>query len=129
MSNSVYPKALEAFLAGDLSWRDDSIRLCLVGVAYTYSDDHQFLSDVSPIVATSPLLTSKTVSLGAAAAADVTLPLVSGVRVESLVVFQDSGVASTSKLICHIDSIALGLPLDPTGGDVAVKFGESIFEI
>ena len=38
-----------------------------------------------------------------------------------LIIFSDSGVQGTSRLIAYIDS-ATGLPILPNGGDITVAF-------
>lgn len=58
-----------------------------------------------------------TAGVGAFDHANVTWTGVSGNTVESLDYYKDSGIASTSPLICNIDS-ATGLPLTLNGGDV-----------
>jgi hypothetical protein len=72
-------------------------------------------------VATSGALASKTKTAGVADAADVTLSAVSGDQSEQLVVWADSGVESTSRLILNIDT-ATGLPVTPNGGDITVQW-------
>jgi len=41
--------------------------------------------------------------------------------VESIEIYKDSGVESTSRLIANIDT-ATGLPVTPNGGDITVVF-------
>jgi hypothetical protein len=65
MANAVYPKALEGFLKADIDM-DSDIRLALVDAgAYTYSATHQFVSDLSGVIARSTALQSKTMTGGA----------------------------------------------------------------
>lgn len=125
MANALYGKGREGFLGGDIDWDADTIKVALVdSVEYTLAittDD--FLADVTAggIVATSSALASKTKTLGVADAADITLSSVSGSQFEYIVLYQDSGSASTSRLICCIDS-ATGLPCTPNGGDITIQF-------
>ena len=44
-----------------------------------------------------------------------------GVSVEALVIYQDSGVSATSRLIAYIDT-ATGLPVTPNGGNITVTW-------
>jgi hypothetical protein len=125
MSNRLYDKARESFLKGEIAWLTDDIRVLLVDTgAYTpnFSTD-QYLADIpgGARIATSGALGSKTVVAGVADAADPTWTAVSGVQSEAVVVYQNTGVAATSRLIAYIDS-ATGLPVTPNGGDITVQF-------
>ena len=44
---------------------------------------------------------------------------VTGDQFESIDIYKDTGVESTSRLICNIDT-ATGLPCTPNGGDITV---------
>jgi ApbE superfamily uncharacterized protein (UPF0280 family) len=84
----------------------------------------QFLTDVTTggaVIATSSNLASKTTSAGVADAADVTFSSVTGAVSEFLVIYQDTGTASSSRLIARIDT-ATGLPVTPNGGDIAITW-------
>jgi hypothetical protein len=123
MANALYDKGREGFLGADIAWDTDNIKTVLVDTAdYTVNlSTHQFLSDIplAARVATSANLTSKTITNGVADAADVTYSAVSGDESEALVIFQDTTVDSTSRLIAYIDT-ATGLPVTPNGGDITV---------
>lgn len=125
MANALYDNGRQGFLAGDIDWDADNIKLHLVDAADYTKDlaNHDFLDDVpaGARVATSGNLTSKTVAAGVADAADVTLSAVSGDPSEQIVINADSGVESTSRLIANIDT-ATGLPVTPNGGDITVQF-------
>jgi hypothetical protein len=123
MASGLYDKGRESFLKGEISWNTDDIKIALIDTGdYTVNlATHQFHSDLSGIIATSSNLTSKTTNAGVADAADVVLSLVSGVTAEALVIYQDSGVSSTSRLIAYIDS-ATGLPVTPNGSDLTIAW-------
>lgn len=124
MANKVYPSAKDGFLTGDISWTTNAIKAVLVDTGqYTYGDSHANLSDVpaGARVATSTALTGKTVVNNVADAADVTLGAVSGATVEAIVVFKDTGSASTSRLICFLDTGA-NLPVIPNGGSIDIAW-------
>lgn len=130
MANSLYGKARQAFLDGDIDWASDNIKCCLVDTAdYTVSiDTHEFLSDLAGIEETSSNLSGKTSTLGVADASDVTFSGTSGDTCEALVIYQDTGVAGTSRLIAYIDS-ASGLPAT-LGSDITVRWNASgIFKL
>jgi hypothetical protein len=123
MANALYDLGREAFLRGEVSWNAHDIKCVLVDTdVYTVNlATHQFLSDVSGIVATSPNLASKTTTAGVADAADVTFTAVTGAQSEALIIYRDTGVAASSELIAYIDT-ATGLPVTPNGGDITVQW-------
>jgi len=125
MANALYDKGRESFLRAEISWNTDDIKVVLVDLA-DYTQDlanDQFLDDipVAARVATSPNLSSKTTTDGVADSADVTFSLVTGDQSEAIVIYQDTGNESTSRLIAFIDT-ATGLPVTPNGGDITVQF-------
>lgn len=125
MANALYDFGRESFLAGDLDWDANNIKLVFVDEA----DDTPSLSADQDLadragasrVATSGNFASKTVTAGVADAADVTVSAVSGDPFESVDIYYDSGTEATSTLIANIDT-ATGLPLTPNGGDVTVTW-------
>lgn len=124
MANAIYPKALEAFLGGDLDWDADTFNVVMLDVAdYTYSAAHEFLDDVpsGARVGTPQTLASKTKTDGVADAADATFPAVTGDPCEALLIYQDSGVEGTSRLVAYIDSVT-GMPVTPSGADITVRW-------
>lgn len=129
MANALYGKAKEELLgttAGTrINWINDTVKMTLVDNAdYTVSIDvDDFYNDVPAAgrVATSAALSSKTSALGVADAADVTFASVTGDVSESLVIWKDSGVETTSPLIAYIDT-GTGLPVTPNGGNITVTF-------
>lgn len=125
MANALYDKGREGFLDGSIDWDTNTIKAVLVDTAlYTVNlATHANLSDVAvgSRVSTSGALASKTVTAGVADAADVTFTSVTGATVEAIVIYADSGVEATSRLIAYIDT-ATGLPLTPNGGNVTIAF-------
>ena len=80
-----------------------------------------------PVEASAPALASKTlgtVAAGVFDAADTVFTSLSGDQVEYLVIYEDSGTASTSDLIAMWDT-ATGIPLTPNGGNVTVVWSAS----
>jgi hypothetical protein len=132
MSNALYDLGREAFLAGDIAWDTDNIKCVLVDTAdYTVNlATHQYLSDVTAggRVATSANLASKTIAAGVADAADVVLSSVSGDESEAIVIYQDTGVEGTSRLIAYVDT-ATGLPVTPNGGDITIQWDSGVNKI
>ena len=123
MANRLYDLGRESFLKGEISWSGDNIKAVLIDSA-SYTPDtavDQFFDDISGVVATSGNLASKTTTDGVADAADVTFSSVTGNQSEFIVVYQDTGTPSTSRLIALVDT-ATGLPVTPNGGDITVQW-------
>ena len=132
MANTLYDKARERFLRGQINWDTDTMKVCLVDKnVYTPNfTTHEYLSDVSgsAIVAAGVTLTGKSSTSGAADANDVTFTAVSGNESEALIIYKDTGDTATSPLIALIDS-ATGLPITPNGGDIIVVWDNAANKI
>lgn len=126
MASALYGKGREGFLDGSIDWDTDDVRAVLTDTGtYTVSIDvDTYLSDVTAgaRIAVSAALSSKTVTLGVADAADVTFSAVTGASIEAIVIYKHTGTASTSRLICYIDTASAGLPVTPNGGDITVTW-------
>ena len=130
MANALYDYGREGFLAGDISWSTDDIKAALIDTG-TYTVDlstHQHHDDLSGIVATSGNLSSKTVSNGIADGADITYSSLTGSTVEAIVLYQDTGVSSTSRLIAYIDTV-VNFPIVPNGTDVTITWSDTTNKI
>lgn len=124
MASGLYDKARESFLAGDIDWQNDTIKVVLVD-ATDYTVDftqHDNLDDVPALarVATSNALAGKTVTGGTADADNVTLAAVTGDSVEAIVVYKEGGSAATSPLIAYIEAG----PITPNGTDIVVQWDD-----
>jgi hypothetical protein len=134
MANALFPKWKEALLQGSSdSTLNGTVKAVLVDLAdYTYSAAHDFLDDV-PVaarVATSAALASKTYTDGLFDAANASFTAVTGDISEAVVLFIDTGVASTSRLVAFFDTGVTGLPVTPNGGDINLNFNASgIFQL
>lgn len=132
MANAIYP-AFKEFLLGtatgpDLDNASVNVKAVLIDLAdYTYSSAHDFLDDVAAgsRVATSGNLASKTVALGVFDTADFAFTAVTGDQSEGLILYIDSGTASTSRLIAFYDTGVTGLPVTPNGGDINITVNAS----
>ncbi len=123
MANALYDLGRQGFLDGSIDWDTDNIKVLLVDTG-TYTVNlatHQFHSDITGIVATSGNLAGKTVAAGVADANDITFTAVTGSTVEAIIIYKDTGVSGTSRLIAYIDT-GTGLPVTPNGGDITVSF-------
>ena len=123
MANALYPKAKEAFLNGSINMIANTITIALIDTGvYTYSTSHQYRSDISnSAVISTTTLTNKTITGGVFDSDDALFSSVTGANAEALIIFSDSSVQGTSRLIAYIDS-ATGLPILPNGGDITVAF-------
>lgn len=125
MANSLYDSGREGFLAGDIDWDANDIRIILIDEADDTIDlaADNFLDDraAGSRVATSTALASKTTTAGVADAADKTFTAVTGDQAESIDGYKHTGTESTSNLIFNIDT-ATGLPVTPNGGDITVAW-------
>lgn len=125
MADELYGSGRNAFLTGQIDWTTASISIALVDTSsYTMSaaNDNYFSDIPSAAVIATTTLSNKTASAGVADADDPTFPTVaSGSTGGALVIYQDTGTASTSQLIAYIDS-ATGLPIQTSGGNIIVQF-------
>jgi len=125
MANSLYDRGRQGFLAGEIDWDANDIRLILVDEADDTIDlaVDEDLADraAGARVATSGAFGTKTTTAGVADAADVTLTSVTGDVSESIDLYQHTGTEATSLLIANIDT-ATGLPVTPNGGNITVQW-------
>ena len=130
MANALYSKAKESFLNGSINMVANTITIALVDTGvYTYSATHQFRNEVSNnAVISSTSLANKTITNGVFDADDATFSSVTGANCEALLIFQDTGIQTTSRLVAYIDS-ATGLPILPNGGDISVAFSSGSSKI
>jgi hypothetical protein len=127
MANALYPKFKESILQAGLDLASLNIKAMLVNVSgagtlYSYSAAHDFLDDVASAarIATSGNLTGKTFTNGAFDSDDPIFSGVTGDTVEAIILYVDTGTASTSALIMYQDTGVTGLPLTPDGSDVQI---------
>jgi hypothetical protein len=130
MANAIYPNYKEALLTSDANSDIEAgnVKAVLVdGADYTYSAAHDFLDDVpsGARVATSGNLASKTITDGTFDSADFTFTAVTGDPCEILIVYIDTGSASTSRLVAYYDTGVTGFPVTPNGGDINVTVNAS----
>jgi hypothetical protein len=124
MANAIYPKYKEAILqsAANSNMSTGTVRVALVDLGtYTYSAAHEFYSSVTASAVGTPVeLTNKTFVNGVFDADDATFTAVTGNSAEALVIYLDTGVAGTSRLIAFQDVGVTGLPVTPNGGNINV---------
>ena len=74
------------------------------------------------MVGTAQTLATKTYTNGVLDADDVVYTAVSGASAEAIVLYIDTGVAGTSRLIAFIDTGYTNLPVTPNGGNITVTW-------
>ena len=128
--SALYGLAKQSFISQSPSIDLDSntIKAALVISGYTANtatNGHQYFSSVGTNSVATATLASKTVVGGVFDAADVTFSAVAAntaISINQIVIYQDTGTASTSPLIAVIDSASSGLPITPNGGDITVSW-------
>lgn len=98
--------------------------------AYSYSSAHDFADDLgtndNPNYGSATSLASKTFTNGTFDAADTTTTALSGANdLGAIVLYVDSGVEATSRLVLYLDTSITGMPFTPSGGDVTVQWNAS----
>lgn len=131
MANRLYPKGAEKILGGSVNLTSDTIKACLVSNSYTYSTAHEFVSDLGTRIGTDQTLTGKSVTGGVFDATDLDFgSLPPGDTVKAVVIYKDTGNASTSPVLAHLDSGAsVGLPFATNGGGVTLPWNNDAKKI
>jgi hypothetical protein len=122
MANALYGKGKEKLLTAAINLSSDTIKAALMSSAYTPNlSTNEFLSDISAnVLNTAQTLGTKTITLGVFDAADITYTAVTaGSTAKAVVIYKDTGLASTSALLAYIDTI-VGFPLATNGGDITI---------
>ncbi len=116
MANTLYDKGREGIADDTISLPGD-VRVMLVRSTYTFSNAHQFLSDLGANDnGRSAALASKTYTSGVFDAADTSLVATAAVASNALVFFQHTGNDATARLIAYVDTPTSGLPFTPSAG-------------
>ena len=146
MANALYDLGRQGFLEGAIDWDTDTIRDTLIresggGAGPYYTPNLSTDNDLADIpdnadarvdgtgASTGETLGTKTVTAGVADAAPSThASVTAGDAIQSIVIYQDTTVANTSRLIANIDT-ATGLPVTPNGGDITVTWDDGANKI
>jgi|SRR5688500_2409083 len=135
MANAIYPLYKEALLdaSSNVDINDGTVKAVLIDAAdYTYSTAHNFLDDVAAgaRVGTPQTIANTTVAAGLFDGDNVTFTAVTGDVSEAILIFIDTGVEATSRLVAYIDTGVTGLPVTPNGGDITISWNASgIFQL
>lgn len=122
MSNLLYSSMKEDFLNGTINLLSISMRVALVKSGYSIdADNDQFVSDigVSNIAARSNVLENITITDGIFDAENETIVDYGSSGFNYLVIYEDTGNDSTSRLIAYIDT-ADGLPVNSTAETISI---------
>ena len=123
MTNSLYPLWKQALMREvDINKSLDQpapnnpyVALLTVVGGYTYSDSHQYYTDLNNIQGVPQVLASNTVTGRIFNAQGVVFSAITG-RVDALAIYRaNSGANSTWKLIAYIDTGIIGLPVISNG--------------
>jgi hypothetical protein len=127
MANAWYPKHKEALLQNSAnSALTGTVKVALVDTnVYIYDPAHEFLTSLTGVVGTAQTIGSKTYTNGVFNGSGVTFTSVTGATVEALVLYIDTGVAATSRLVPYQDAGVGGLPVTPNGGNITVTWDAS----
>lgn len=131
MANALYGKGKEKLLSGSIVFLTDTIKAALVSTAYTPNlSTDEFYSTISANVLGTPVaLSSKSITLGVVDAADLLFSAVaSGSTAKGVVLYKDTGLASSSPLLVFIDVIT-GFPLATNGGDISITWDNGAYKI
>jgi len=134
MANAIYPKYKEALLDGaaNIDINDGTVKVALIDTNdVSYSAAHDFYDDVSAaVVGTPQTIGTTTVTNGLFDGDNVTFTAVTGDPCEAVIIYIDTGVSGTSRLVAYIDTGVTGLPVTPNGGDITITWNASgIFQL
>ncbi|HMT18558.1 MAG TPA: hypothetical protein PKD15_00820 [Candidatus Saccharibacteria bacterium] len=128
MANALYTLGKQGILDGTIDVDTDNIKAVLVDAA-DYSPNTATDNDLADITAGGRVATSAnltvSVSGGTVDASDFSFTTVTGDQSEYIVIYQDTGVAGTSRLIAIYDTFTSGMPVTPNGGDIDVTVNAS----
>lgn len=119
-------------LTGQFDWAGDNVVAVLVATGlYEPSVNHATLLDVpaSARVATSDILTGRTVDVNVVDADDYLYTSVSGPPVGAVLLVSYGTNDATSYLICHLDDAVTGIPFNPAAGPVQLTWSNGSSKI
>jgi len=130
MANAIYPKYKQALLTGDsnIDIENGTVKVALIDTNdVAYNAAHDFYDDISAaVVGTPQTLSTNTVTDGVFdSATNPTFTAVTGDPCEALIIYIDTGVAGTSRLVAYLDTGVTGLPVTPNGGDITITWNAS----
>lgn len=123
MACGVYDPVISGLWNGEFDIAADTYKVILVDLAdYTFSAAHEFLSSVPAAARVAEGTLANPAMVGRAFDADdITISGVTGDESEALIIYKDTGVEATSRLIYFSDT-GTNLPFTPNGGDLAITW-------
>jgi hypothetical protein len=131
MANLTYNEGIESVVDRNVDWISDTIKIMAVSSVYTPNKDHQFIDEggasdaIDARIGTDQTLGSKATGKDTTGdfayfdAADPTwTALAGGSTIVGFVVYKDTGVATTSKMLAYIDVTDTAT----NGGDITLQF-------
>ncbi|MDR0226334.1 MAG: hypothetical protein LBI66_07930 [Burkholderiaceae bacterium] len=124
MSNVLYPKGAQKILGKQIDFGNDAIKAAIVPSGYTFSTAHEFLNELGTTVGTAQSLANKSITGGVFDADDVAFgAIAAGPTLKGVVLFVDTGNATTSPLIAYLDEVT-GFPMIANGGAVKAEWND-----
>ena len=127
MANALFDWARQGFLSGAILWDANSIKVLLMSAGYSVNlNSTVYVASAAAaragvIWSSTTALSSTTVASGVADALDHTLTTVTGNSAAYMLIYADTGVSTTSRVIAYIDTVT-GLPVTPNGGDITIQW-------
>ena len=129
MANTSYPLGMQKLLGASIDFLDDTIKAALLPSTYTFSAAHEFVAALGTRIGTDQTLTGKSVTGGVLDADDPDFgALAPGNTVKALVIYKDTGNASTSPVLFYYDVVA-GFPFATNGGALTIPWDSGIKKI
>lgn len=123
MANFIYGKAKESLFKGQINILTNSLKALLIDSSeYTVSQNiHQFVSDIpsAAIKKRSNNLQNVSNTLGILDATDLSIEDYDGSAFDAIILYQDSGADSTSRLLAYIDT-SVGIPFSGSNSSIPV---------
>jgi len=127
MASQWYPKGVKHVFDGDITAGLDACdkKVALVESTHSYDVTDEIIGDVSPIAATSPILTTPGTSIASnvvKVTSDVTTftSVPAGAACNKVVIYWESGVAGTRYVLCCDD---LASAVTPNGNNINLTWG------
>ncbi len=119
MANAAYNLWLQAQVgSAPVNWESDTIRVAILSSAYTFSQAHQFFSDLTGVLGVATL-SGKTSANGVLDAADALVTGVLASAAHAVVVYKWTGTGSTSQLMLYFDT-GTGFGATPIGDTTVI---------
>ena len=130
MANALFTLTKGVILDGGINFGSATIKVDLIDTADDNPDvsTDDFYNDIAAgaAVSTATLASVTTSTAGVFDSADPTFTAVTGDQSEELLLWNDTGGASsTDHLVASYDTFGSGMPVTPNGGDIAVTVNAS----